>query len=495
MSPPVQVKQGVAYTDSVVYQLPSGSFQTGKVQANFTIRLSKTGVGNQALTGITLTEVDSVNNPGDYALAFATNSFLSAVGEYELVIFDTASPFYSWEQVYQVTALGQPGSLAPVFFQAAVGNARAIDSSSVAIAGATVYVKRGNSFIYTLTTDASGLFIFYADPGTYTLYYEKSGYALANTTVTFTTTTSTGPLTDIVMATASNPSTVVYSSLAAYARQQSYDETGTQADSRILRAVNNAVDMVARDTMSNWWLRKNFLAFYGSQSFTCTVTKGSATVTSTSGNFPTWANIAKLKIGSQVVDISANPTSATLTLATTFNGATNSYACVLFLDAYALPTNCYQFGRILPGQNWGWGGEPVSAERLWEAQNASTFGQVYPSAFAVAYSKLLVYPYPTTDNTVAYTYHARPTPMVSSNDVGDFDPSQIGLIYHAINHQIAIEFGKALSGTPEDTLKLYHDELGRAVNTDRLPADLPSLSRGGFPSARDLPMWKSYRSP
>lgn len=504
MSQAIQAKQGVAFLDSIIYQKTDGTFQTGKVQGDFTLRLSKNGVGNQSTTGITITEVDSVNNPGEYYIAIASTAFVAAVGEYTLLIFDTATPTYSWSQVYQVTALGQVGSVAPVAFEAAASDGRAVDSSNNPLQDVTIYVTNDASpsistYFTVLTTDADGLFTFYADPGTYTLRYEKSGYELATTTVTFTTLAATGPGEDVTMGTAAASSGMTLAALQAYARQQAYDETGTQADAKLIRAVNNAIDMVARDTQSNWWLRRSYLSFYGAQDFTCTLTNGSPTVTIATGTFPSWSSNAKLKIGSQVVDIIANPATDTLTLATDWNQDSDDYACVLFQDSYSLPTNCYQFGRILPGQSWGWGGEPVSAERLWEAQNASTFGQTYPSAFAVAYSKLLVFPYPTTDKTVAFTYHARPTPMTSSSDVADFDPSQIGLIYSAINYQVSLEFGKALAGGenggPEKCLAQYRDNLGRSIGTDRLPADLPSLGRGGFPTARDMPIWKTYRSP
>ena len=492
MSTPVYVQRGVAFKDTIVYQLPAGTFQTGKVQANFTIRLSKDGVGNQSTSGITLTETDSVNNPGDYVLAFTSASFLAVSGEYELIIFDTATATYSWEQVYTVTPTGAPGSSSNVYFQSSTADGRITDGTNPLV-GATIYVKSGTSTINVLTSDSTGNYLFYAGAGTYTLYASLAGYTQASATVTFTATASTGPGIDIPLLVASNGSTVYASDLWTYTRQQAHDDTGPAADQKVKRVVNRAMDMVAKDRVSNWWLRRASLAVSGSLTFTITLTKASATATSTSGSFPTWAaNLARFNVNSQVVDIISQTNATNVVMSGVWNGATGSYSATLFRDTYALPTNMYQFGRILPGQRWGWGGDPVSAEVIWENQNAANYQQQGPSLFGVFSGNLVLAPYPSTDATYIYTYHARPAPLVNSGDVADIDPAQIEIIHRAIDYQVALEFGGSVAGDAPSCMKAYTECRSRSVTTDRLPADLPGMGGVG---GRLAPYWKAPRAP
>lgn len=492
MSTPVYVQRGVAFKDTIVYQLPSGSFQTGKVQANFTIRLSKDGVGNQSTSGITITETDAANNPGDYVLAFTAASFLAVNGEYELLIFDTATPTYSWEQVYTVTPTGAPGSSSSVFFQSSVTNGRITDGTNP-LSGATIYVKSGTDTINVLTSDPAGNYLFYAGAGTYTVFASRSGYVQASATVTFTTTASTGPGIDIVLTAATGGSTIFASDLWTYARQQAHDNTGAAADQKVKRAVNRSMDMVAKDRVSNWWLKRASLAVSGSLTFTITLTKGSSTATSTSGAFPSWAaSLARFNVNSQVVDIISQTNTTNVVMSGPWNGTTASYSAILFRDTYALPTNMYQFGRILPGQRWGWGGDPVSAEILWEAQNAANYQQQGPSMFAVFNGNLVLGPYPSTDQTYIYTYHARPAQLVNSGDVADIDPAQIEIIHRAIDYQVALEFGGSVAGDAPGCMKAYTECRSRSVTTDRLPADLPGMGGSG---GRMPPYWKAPRAP
>lgn len=493
MSTPIYLKRGVLFADSFVYQLSSGTFQTGKVQANFTILLAKNTSGAQATTGITLVETSAAFNPGDYTLTFASTSFLAASGEYSLIVYDTANPQYSWHAVYEVTASGLPGPSSNVFFTATASDGRAVDSAGVALANVIIYIKSSTVTLSPVVTDSNGLFTFFADPGTYTLYYTLSGYQQSTATVVFTTTIATGPLTDVAMTAIASGGTVYASDLWTYCRQQSFDETGSQADQKIKRAVNRALDMVAKERCFNWWLRRESLVIYGALPYTVTLTKGSATATSTSGNFPTWATaLARFNANSQILDILAQPSVTTVTLRGPWNGATGSYSATLFKDTYDLADNMFQFGRVLPGQRWGWGGDPVSAEAVWEAQNAAAYQQQGPSIFGIFNGNLILGPYPSSDQTYLYTYHARPTPMTSAGDVADFDGAQIEIVHRAIDVQTAMEFGKAVAGDVPACMRAYKDALSRMVTTDKSTADLPGMGGAG---GRQPPYWKAPRAP
>jgi hypothetical protein len=493
MSDPVYIKRGVAFSDSISYQLTSGVFQTGKSQANFTILLSRNGTGGQLTTGITLTEVSAGSNPGDYILAYAASAFVAADGEYHLVVYDTATPAYSWHAVYVVTPTGLPGTTSDVFFTSTAANGRAVDTAGNPLSGVVIYIKSGAVVLSPVTTDVNGNFTFFAPAGVWTLYYTLSGYQQATSSVTFTTTTATGPGTDVALTSVNTGGTVYASDLWTYCRQQSFDQNGTQADQKIKRAVNRALDMVAKERTFNWWLRRESLVIYGALTYTITLTKGSATAASTSGAFPSWAtNLARFNTNSQILDIISQTNTTNVVLRGNWNGATGSYSATLFKDTYDLPDNMFQFGRVLPGQRWGWGGDPVSAEVVWECQNAAAYQQQGPSLFAIYNGNLILGPYPSADQTYLYTYHARPTPLVNAGDIADFDGAQIEIVHRAIDVQTAMEFGKAVAGDVPACMRAYKDALARMVTTDKSTADLPGL--GGM-GGRQPPYWKAPRAP
>lgn len=487
------VQSGLVYYDSFVYQNAAGGFVTGKVQANFTMLLSFQGTGGQPLTGITIT---ATSNPGEYEVFFPSTSIPAATGQYDLIIYDTANPQYSWNQEYLVSGNGLPGGFGAASFTSSIGQGRAVDGSGNPLANVSIYIKTAAGiFVALLTTNSAGNWgPFYAPAGTYTVTYQLSGYTTGTATLVFAGSTVTGPLTDIAMPIIVSSATITAASLWTYGRQQSYDQQGSAADTKIQRAVGNAIDMVAQTRLFSWWLRRDFLSIMGAQNFTITLTNGSAVVTAT-GVFPSWATLpARFNVNSQILDIISQTNTTTVVLKEPWNGVTASYAAVLILDTYALNQQCYQFGRILPGQSWGWGGDPVTPEQLWEWQNLAAFGQQGPSGFAKIAQNVILWPYPTQNQTNAYTYHARPVPVVNPTDIADIDPTQIGIIQAAIAYQIAREFGKAVSGDPPATLKLFHEALSTMVTTDQ-NADLPSVNRYPGAAGTNLPVWRTLRQP
>src|SRR6185369_15670340 len=144
MSTPVYTRNGVAFRDSFIYLNADGTFNTGRVQGDFTRKLSKDGVGNQALTGITIAEVDSTNNPGEYTVAVATTGFVSANGVYELVITRTSDPRFTWELCIIVNDTGTSAATT-ASFTASSGNGR-VTYLGTGMPNATVYITRGSTF-------------------------------------------------------------------------------------------------------------------------------------------------------------------------------------------------------------------------------------------------------------------------------------------------------------------------------------------------------------
>src|SRR4051812_6826478 len=93
----IYVKVGTPPIDYIYYLSAVNVPVTGKVNADFTKQVAKTGVGNQATTGITVAEVDATNNPGVYSITYnATTSFMAATGQYELILFDAGAPTFRW---------------------------------------------------------------------------------------------------------------------------------------------------------------------------------------------------------------------------------------------------------------------------------------------------------------------------------------------------------------------------------------------------------------
>lgn len=481
MSTPIYLQQGIAFIDQFTYQLSTGGFVTGKTQGSFTIVLSNATTTVVSPSGVTITEVGL----GVYQITIAASAFLATNGSYELLIYDTATPIYSWEQVYEVTPSGLPGPIATVSFTSTAGNGRVTDGTGNPLSGARVLITLGTVYQTALTTNALGNWgPVFLPAGTYTVYAQLAGYSQASGSLVFTSSTATGPGADLAMTAIANVSTIVASDMWTYARQQSYDQVGSSADLKIKRAVNSATDMIAQERKFNWWLRRQNLTINGFQNVTVLLTNGSANIVIQSGTFPAWATVgAKIKVNSgasnsqAILDLTSQTNNTTVTFNGTWAGPTAAtYAGVLFQDTYALPTNMYQFGRILPGQQWGWGGLPVSAETIWEWQNASAFQQQGPSGFAIANGSVIIWPFPSVTQNYNYTMHARPVPAQNPSDTIDWDPAQITLLKFAINYQIAVEFGKAVAGGIDECLKAYRDALGRMVTTDKLPSDLPSVS-------------------
>lgn len=287
---------------------------------------------------------------------------------------------------------------------------------------------------------------------------------------------------------------IAASELWAFARRTAFDATGTKADTEILQLVNDALDLVAMTRRSSYWMKRAFLSLQTPYTTgTIALTNASTTVTLTTGTWPTWAASGRILVNGQILDVATRSSNSVVLLGTAFGGDTDSSSSfVLFQDQYTLPDNMLAFGRILPGQNWGWGGDPVPIDELWEAQNAVAYGLKYPAAFAIYQQYLVMQPYPSENNTVAYTYYARPTPMALSTDSADMDPAQLLIVHRAIEYMVAMRFGKSVSGDAGVCFSNLQTALGLVPTNNRQTQDLPGLLDIG-PSHRP-PDWRRRNS-
>ena len=273
--------------DPIILENPDGTFVTGKVQANFTIKLSKNGTGNQSTTGISITETDAVNNPGQYEVAVSTSGFVAAQGIYTLTVTLTASPTFTFEQTFVVNNTGTSGGSGAAF-TATASNGRVTDGSS-ALSGAAIIITDGTGAVLTTTTtNASGLWgpVYFTANGTYTVTAQLSGYASGSATITVTgapTTATLSPATDMVLtATTVNPLSA--SELWAYFTRQARDIGGSKAFTERTQGVQDAIDMLCKAHKFSWLLRPAWLTLNGAINFSVSFTNGLATADGAEGS-------------------------------------------------------------------------------------------------------------------------------------------------------------------------------------------------------------------
>lgn len=476
MSSPVYVQRTTSFRDVFVVQNAAGTFITGLTQASFTLRLSKNG-SNQAVAGVTITEISAGSNPGEYAVLIdGTTGFTAADGTYNLHITYTALPQYSWEQTYVVNILGSQGA-SGVAFTATAGHGRVYDGSNP-VASATVVVLQPTGAIYAVqTSDASGLWgpVYFTADGVYTVVAQKSGYVSATSTITVSGggTAVSGPGTDLTLA-ASTTNQLSASELWAYFTRMARDVSGSKADTERKQGVQDALDMVAKEGRWNWLLRRFYLTLHGPFSIAATATNGSA-VLSIVGTWPTWAASGRVLIESQVIDVLSRDSATNITLDVAWARPSGTYNVILFQDEYALPDDMLMFHKIIPYQRWGWGGTPISAEAMFERQSAMVYQQRMPSAWTVHNNKFIIYPYSQQDDTLAYTCYVRPANLISGASVADWDPAQVEVLRRAIDVQVAIRYGSCASGDVNACMARYKEALSRALTTDREPTGAANL--------------------
>lgn len=475
MSSAFYTRVATAFNDGFFYLQPDPLHTpvTGKVQGDFTLTLSKNGIGNQSTTGVTITEVSSSTNPGEYQVALSASSFVAATGFYVLRIKDTVSTQYSWEQGYFVTSDGTgAGTAGPAAFTAVAANGRVV-ISGIATPNATVVVRASSGALYaTAITDASGLWgtvYFPASSGTYTIYVILTGYQQVTGTIVVSGSVATGPGTDLSLTTATSTSGFLAADLWSYARRASRNATSPQATTEQQQAVTEAMEMNAKAHRWTWYLRKAQFTLNGAYTAgVATLTNGSTTVTLTTGAWPSWAANAKLYVLGQIIRISTRSSGTVALIEAAWADTTQTLvSVVVFQDELALPSDMYQFGKLLPGPRWGAVPVMVGAEQMYDAQNAVNFSLKFPSLISIIKQSLAVWPYPTSDLLVSYTYWARPATLATANDTADWDPAHIEVLHRAIDYQIAVRFGGFAGGSADDAFKRWEIALAEAVANNR----------------------------
>lgn len=487
-------KIGTTFNDDLFLATPAAP--TGKTgeSANLAIRLSKDGVGNQATTGITITEVDAVNNPGLYHITGnATTSFIAVAGEYALNIRWTTDTTYEFTKTIVVTADGTgAGSTGLVSYTATASDGRITDGTS-ALSGATVVINTPAGVPYVSTTSSAtgvwGPIYFPASmTGTWPVYAFKSGYSTVSFSITTTATLATGPLTDEALTAINTGTGLVLSDLMSYGRYQIRQNVGTSADAQLKSAINDALAMLAKEYLWSWLKTDGSINLNGYYSTgTITITGSGLTVTLTGGTWPSWAASGKLMLGGKWYRVSTRDSTSQLTMLDAYNeSATTSLGYVLFQDEYTLATDCLKFGRFWPGFTWGNPPEMCSFETLREYQNTINTPQNYPTWAAIHANKAVLWPYPTISHDLRYLYHKKPATLSSAGDVADWDAMHLEVLQRAIDYQLAIRYKEVLAGDAKDTYATYKIALAKAITNDKESAHRPDmLHQGRRPSIGD----------
>ena len=476
-------KVGVVIYDAIFLANPANPNGVTGQAANFTLKLAKDNVGNQATTGITIAEVDSVNNPGVYSLvSAATTSFVAATGAYHLVARWTTDPNYQFPKTYWVTSDGTGnGTFGAASFTATANDGRVTDGT-LPLEGATVYFRTPSGTPYVnLTTDASGLWgpVWFPADGAWTFQVLLSGYSVGSGTVTVSGATATGPGEDIEL-TVGASSGLTLAFLKTYARFQVRGNVGTAADAMIVSAINDALSTAAKEYKHSWLQTDGQLAFqaYDASGF-ITLTQGSPVVTLSGGTFATWAAEGNILYGGQFFKVLTRDSGTQVTISTDWAGPTSTdVSYVLYKDAYDLPADCLVFNKALPGTGWGWGPDPISFPSLRVYQTSMNVQSPQPSVFAIKENQIIVWPYPSQTRNWAIIYYRKPATLVNNADEADWDPLNLDVLQRQIDVQLAIRFGPVMHGDVDQCEKDYRSALNKVISNDKENANRPGAGRG-----------------
>lgn len=452
---------------------------TAAVGGDFTLKLSKNLVGNQATTGCTFGVVDTTNNPGIiYLDCSGSTSFLSATGQYGLEVYTTADQSRIWTETVVVTNDGTGAGLwGAASFTPTAANGRIV-AASVALQGATVRITNSSGvLIYQVTSDASGLYttLYFDTAGTYTINVSKSGYTVATGSIVVVGSVATGPGTDLSITLSTTTSGLLASDLWAYARRQLTDNTGSKADTEVREIVDESLAYLAMVKQWPYLQARGVINTVASYSIgTVAITNGLSILTLTGGTWPTWAASGAVYINNSWVTVSTRDSATQLTINGAYGEQTETAASfIISQHAYTLPTDLMRITGVYFGQNWPYTVEVSSAKLdmyrdLWQTGNA------FPYCWAITASQFMVWPYPSTTHRVNLLYYKRPALLVSASDTADWDPLHLLVLHRSIDYHASLR-GEIVAGTSREARANLEDAIALAWEWDKT-GDLRELT-------------------
>lgn len=468
-------KVATSIKDSFVY-LSGGTPVTGKVQADFTRELSKNGVGNQSVTGITITEEDSVNNAGKYDVDISgATGFVAGTGTFDLVIYLTATPADRWTMTYIVTSDGTgAGTWGDASFEPTAADGRVV-VAGLPLADATVRITDSNDTILVQhTTDTNGLYsrTYFSANGTYTIHVQKSGYTVATASITVSGATATGPGSDITLTALSTSSGLLVSTLMGYTRRVMMDYDGSKADAIILEVINDAAEYLSMTKQWPYYHTRGVIDLQPTYSTgSVSITNGSPILTLTSGTWPTWAALGEVFIDSTWVEVLTRDSATQLTLVENWGQddvSAGSYTIAQM--RYALPDDCARTNDLLLGKNWPYPPTPVSAAWLEMVKDAYQPSGTTPAYWAVEKNYILIMPPALERQRVNFLYFRKPV-TVTASDTLDFDATQLMLLRRCIDYHAAMR-GPCTAGSLADCKNALDEALSLAYSWDKTTSDM-----------------------
>ena len=458
---------------------------TGLTDSDFTVSLIRNGVGDQATTGIVLSEVDATDNPGAYSVEVnGDTGFVSVSGTYSLRIERTSDPTAMWEMMIRVTndGSGGGGGTGAADFSPTIGDGRITDGTDP-LGGVSLLFRTSGGLIVTATvTDADGLYgpIFLSE--SVTVYAQRAGYSQAAFDITVDGTTATGPGEDVGLTAVTAGTGLFASALWSYARRQARGVSGDLADATVRDIVNDALTMLAKEHSWYWYeSRASMVLVEPYSTGTVAVTKGSTTVTLSGGTWPTVAAAGSIRVGNDTYEIATRGSDTEVTLSVAYAGETDAATSfVWFQEAYSMPLDMYRTGDILYGNDWIWGRDPVSWMEFNRLRAGFATGSASAAVWSVQRNMLWLWPWPTVGRKLDFTYYRKPTELASAEDEADWDPAHVDVLHRAIDYQIAVQFGTtSADGSQPLCLSLYKQAVVGLISNDRRPVRHAAPLGGG----------------
>lgn len=283
--------------------------------------------------------------------------------------------------------------------------------------------------------------------------------------------------------------------LMTYGRRQARDANGTKADAQLIAAANDALSMIAKACLWEYYKKHAQFSLDGVYTTgTVALTNGSTTVTLTGGTWPSWAASGKLVIGGKLYPVATRSSSSVVLLETAWKEATDSSESYrIYRDEYSLPSDCLKFGGMLPDQAWGGSINPVSYDAILSAQAAFTTSSRLPWSFSIHQSKVVLWPAPDQDRLLNYWYYYHPATLTSSSDTVDWDSLHTDLLHRAIDVQLCTMFPSIVSGNYEQCYARYLQALASAKEMDKGPAIM--MPAGGQRSRRGAYHYRQLPTP
>lgn len=470
-------KVGSTFDINFVYPGNSAAFTNGKVAGDFVLAISKNGTGGQATTGCTFAEISGSSGKYTYSCSGAT-SWVAATGKYFLEVYDALDLTKVWAETTTITSDGTgAGTWGDASFTATAANGRVWDGAA-AVEDATIRIVNSAGVLWAQTeSNASGLWgpIYFNENGTYTVYVQKSGWTTTSGTITVVGSAATGPGTDLTITQSATSSAFLVSTLLGYVRRAMQDRTGTLQDTVGLEVINEAAELISMERQWEWYHTRGAVSLQPAYTTgTVAVLNGATSCVLTGGTWPTWAASAEIFIGNTWVEVETRTDATNLVLAEPWGNADNATASYTLAQIrYTLPADLVRISAALTGSDWPWTRHTSAAfiERMkdhWNSTDPSL------SLWAIEKNFLVTWPIQAQQRQVNFLYFRKPTAVVNSGDILDWDSTQPLVLRRAIDYICA---GRRGADSDEKVAAVrvakaaYDEAVSRAWSWDRTAAD------------------------